>query len=285
MRFNKGGKEGGSSFERPPVGYAVGVLCAIYDLGVRETPGSSFGPRHQICLWWELSHLDSKGSPHTLRDVVTMSTMEGSNLSTRMEALLGRDLTPQERENFDPGSVLGRRCKLLLAVSPKKPDGSPFVKAAMPAEATDAQLVVQGDYRSSLPRFVEKLVGDPAVLERMKREAAAGGGDLVVVAPKGQVVLPGRAPSQAQVAPTAAPPPPPPPPEPVALPKGWREVTTPAGKTYYVGPDGRPQWEPPGAPTPPPPPPAPAKRGRAAAAPPPPPEPAVEPAGDDDIPF
>lgn len=270
MRFNKGGKEGGASFERPPVGYAVGVLCAIYDLGVRETPGSSFGPRHQICLWWELSHLDSKGAPHTLRDVVTMSTMEGSNLSTRMEALLGRDLTPQERENFDPSSVLGRRCKLLLAVSPKKPDGSPFVKASIPSEPTDPQIVVQGDYRSQLPRFVEKLVGDPATVERMKRDAAAGGGDLVVVAPKGQVVVPGRAPSQAQVAPSAVVPPPPPPAGP-ALPKGWRAVATPTGQTYYVGPDGRPQWEPPGAALPPPPP--------------PPPAPAGEPAGDDDIPF
>lgn len=284
MRFNKGGSGGGGgSFERPPVGYAVGVLAAIYDLGVRETPGSSFGPRHQICLWWELNHRDSKGQQHTLRDVVTMSTMEGSHLATRIEALLGRDMTESERGDFDPVTVLGKRCKLLLAVSPKRPDGSPFVKMAMPVEKSDPPIVVEGDY-SQLPRFVEKLASDPARLEQMRRELAAGGGDYVSLAPKGP--LPGSVKAPAGAAKTAGQPvPPPPPPTPPAsdLPAGWRVVQGPDGNAYYAHQDGRTQWERPEAAPPPPPP---ARRGKAAAQPPAPPvAPVPKPEGDDDIPF
>lgn len=265
MRFNKGGG-GGGSFERPPTGYCVGVLAAIYDVGIRATPGSSFPPRHQVCFWWEVSHRDSKGNAHSVRDVISMSTMDGSNLANRIEALLGRPMTDAERGDFDPSVLLGRRCKLLLTVSPKKPDGSPFIKMAMPAEASDPALAVEGDY-ASLPRFVEKLVTEAPVLEAMKREAAAGGGELVKVAKKGASVGSAQAPAgAAKIVGQQAAPPPPPAPAVDGLPPGWRAAKAPDGREYFVGPDGKTQWDRPGSTPPPPPPPA-------------------APAGDDDIPF
>lgn len=268
MRFNKGGG-GGGSFERPPTGYCVGVLAGVYDLGVRQTPGSSFPPRWQVCLWWEVSHRDSKGHAHTVRDVVSVSTMDGSHLANRIEALLGRGMTEQERGDFDPAILLGRRCKLLLTVSPKKPDGSPFIKTAMPAEPTDAQLAVEGDY-AVLPRFVERLV-DAARLEQMKAQAVAGGGELVKVAKKGASVGGAQAPAgAAKVVGQQVAPPPPAAPAIAGLPPGWRSARAPDGREYFVRPDGRTQWEPP-APLPP----APAADSTFSA----------PPAGEDDLPF
>lgn len=252
MRFNKGGN-GGGSFERPPTGYCIGVLAGIYDIGVRQTPGSSFPPRHQVCFWWEISHRDSKGHAHSVRDVITMSTMDGSNLANRIEALLGRAMTDAERTDFDPATLLGRRAKLLLTVSPKKPEGSPFIKTAMPVEGTDPVLVVEGDY-AQLPRFVEKLV-DPAMCEEMKRQAAAGGGELVRVASKGLSVGGKQAPAgAAKVVGQQVPPPPPPAPSVDGLPPGWRAAQAPDGRTYYAGPDGKTTWDRPGGAPPPPPP-------------------------------
>lgn len=294
MRFNKGSGGDGEGMEKPPVGYAIGVLAAIFDLGVRETPGSTFGPKHQVCLWWELSHRDSEGKPFGLRDVVTMSTMEGAHLASRVEAILGRDMKPEEREAFDPSTVLGKRAKLLLAVSPKKPNGVPFVKMAMPVEATDPVVAVEGDYTSALPRFVSKLVGDAKVEAAMLADLRRGGGDLAVCAPKGNGVVPGRAPAgSAKSVGQGAPPPPPA--APTGLPEGWKAHTAPNGRTYYSRPDGSTTWEaPPTAPAAPPPPPA------APAAPPAPPAapaaptaapkaaeaPAVPRApGEDDLPF
>lgn len=57
---------------------------------------------------------------------------------------------------------------------------------------------------------------------------------------------------------TGGPPPPPPsmspPPPPESLPSGWKSARAPDGRTYFIGPDGKSQWEKPvEAPAPPPP--------------------------------
>lgn len=254
MKFGKGGSDDGGSFEKPPTGWSVGVLCGVYDLGVRETPGSTFGPKHQVCLWWELHRKDSSGKAFGLRDVVTASTFEGSHLSSRIEALIGRPMTDDEREGFDPRPLIGKRARLLLATSPKKPLGNPFVKVCGPVEESDPKILPEGNYLAEVPPFVAKIVGETEAAALLE-EAKAGGGDSAIV-------WRGKAQAQGQgdldLGSKAAPPPAAPSSGPY-LPEGWRAHQTADGETYFERPDGSTTWDAPEPPKAPPPPAAPAK--------------------------
>lgn len=250
MRWNKGGNgDGEGSYEKPPTGYAIGILAAIYDLGVRETPGSRFGPKHQVCLWWELNHRDSEGAPIGLRDVVTMSTMQGSHLNSRIEAINGgRVLTDAQRDDFDPRSILGGRAKLLLHANE---GGNPFVKMAMPLEGNEADQTVYRDYGEHMPAFVAKIVGDE-MKDTMLADIRNGGaaGHALGIRGTGDGVQPGAAPagaSTSQTAASAAPPPAPTSGTTPALPAGWAAHKAPDGRTYYQRPDGSTTWDAPGS--------------------------------------
>lgn len=253
MRWNKGGSgDGESSYERPPVGYAVATLAAVYDVGVREVPGSKFGPKHQVCLWWELSHKDSKGGNIGLRDMVTMSLMSGAHLATRVEALLGRNLTDDERDDFDPATILGKSCKLFLAVGEgAKDDANPWVKSAMPLEGNEVLPVIGGDYINEVPSFVGKIVGDELKAEMVKDAQSGGVAGLALCAKPGEKIEAGAQEGQPE---TKAPPARKPPPsrEP-KLPEGWTaHKDDESGDTFYEGPNGETQWESPLADSPPP---------------------------------
>lgn len=249
MRWNKGGNGGdgeGGSFEKPPVGYTRATLAAIYDLGVRERPGSKYGPKHTVCLWWELSHKDSKGANIGLRDMVTMSTMSGAHLAARVEAILGRTMTDKEREDFDPSTILGGSCKLLLDASSE--DGNPWVKMAMPLEPTDKAPVVEGDYTAMVPGFVGKIVGDE-MKAKMLADAASGGKAGLALGIKGNGgIVPGAAAGQptagGSTEPAAPPSAPKPPTPPSGLPAGWKaHVDAASGRPYYERPDGSTTWD------------------------------------------
>jgi len=242
MKWNKGSSGGGEGYERPPVGWAVATLAGIFDLGVQQQPRSKYGPKHQVCLWWELSHRDSQGKQFQLRDVVTQSLFEGAHLSGRVEAILNRALSEDERDDFDPACLIGGRAKLLLAVSAANPNGNPFVKMAGPVEPTDPAIVPEADYSTEIPRFVASIVGDE-VVKVMQAEIAAGGGDSARVFSGAQTTLPLNSPPAA--APVAAP-------APDALPDGWTAHVDPSsGKTYYAGPGNVTTWEKPAPVAPP----------------------------------
>ena len=235
MKWNKG--SGGGDFEKPALGWATGVLAAIYDLGVQDQ-GGKYGPKHQVCLWWELNARDSEGKQFGLRDVCTLSLFEGAHLSARVAALLGRELSEDERDDFDPKTLLGQRAKLLLAVSPKNPNGNPFVKMAGPVEASDPEILPEFDYASAVPRFVESIVGDD-VAGVMLAEIRAGGGDSAN-AWQGENPRQPQTTQNAPSAPAASPPPA----APDALPEGWTAHVDPqSGKTYYAGPGNVTTWD------------------------------------------
>lgn len=215
--------------EHVPLGTHVAVLAQVYDLGIRNHP--RFGPRHELCLWWETAARDTKGGQFGVRDVVGANLSPKGYLRKRVEALLGRALTQDEAKSFDLGNVMGR-CALVTLVAPEKdPTGYPFVNGAVPMPAGMPGIRVEGDYTKA-PPFVNM------VLEQAAKAA------------QGQPATNGQAHQQTLPMGSTS-----------GLPTGWAQFTDPAsGRTFYRRPDGITQWEPPAtaAAAPPPAPPAPA---------------------------
>ena len=145
--------------ERCPVGVVVGILAAVYDLGMQE--GYEGKKQHKVCLWWEVSHRDTKGVRFTLPDMVTNSSSELSTLTQRVGALMGRAPTEEEMDvGYDTDPLIGKCC-LLQIDPPRKPGGWPFVKNVMPCPAGMSGINrVEGKYGPGdpTPKFVEKML-------------------------------------------------------------------------------------------------------------------------------
>lgn len=235
MRFTKG--SGGGDYEKPTADIHLARLCAIYDCGVRQAPGSKFGPKHTIVLCWTLGSKDSEGKAFIVYDPVTMSLMDGAHLAARIEAINKRGLTEAERDDFEPRTILGTYAKLWLK---ETGNGKIVVKQAQPVEEGHALIAPGEDYTKDVPRYVTKVVEEEAAtMDRFLKDINAGeaaGPDAIAMAipPEASGVNPGRAPATPEAAPPPA----------AALPEGWTAHTDPnTGKTYYAGPGGVTQWE------------------------------------------
>lgn len=123
------GYSSSGSGEKPPPGFHVAVLAAVYDIGKQKKEYAGEAKiQHQIVMVWEIDKRDSKGRRFTLADYVTASTHEKAGLRKRIAALLGRE--PYE-DDFDTDVVVGKSVYLMLK-PPAKEDGWPRIDTMVP---------------------------------------------------------------------------------------------------------------------------------------------------------
>jgi len=150
--------------EKVPVGTMLAVLAGVFDLGVRIHP--QYGPRREVCLWWESQKRDSKGRQFGVRDVVGANLSEKGHLRKRVEALLGRPISEAESKGLDLTTLIGRSCFITMTPPKKNPQGYPYVEGAVPVpDGFPANLKIEGDYREP-PPFVKKVIESNAAAIR-----------------------------------------------------------------------------------------------------------------------
>ena len=96
-----------SDFTPHPDGTHEGKVIGVEDKGERET---SFGLKHKVAsvIESETASMDD-GRPFTASLWVTLSGSTKSKLYKVRTALLGRDLTPEERTSFEETELIGKR--------------------------------------------------------------------------------------------------------------------------------------------------------------------------------
>lgn len=113
-----------SSFEQPPLGPHFARCIKIIDIGTQtgEYQGKKTVRRQNILTWELPNALMESGKPFTVSKFYTANIAnEKANLRKDVVAWRGgKDLSPEEIDNFDPKSLLGQPCQ----VSITKKDGS-----------------------------------------------------------------------------------------------------------------------------------------------------------------
>ena len=164
------------SGEKPPAGFHIAVLAAVYDIGrqKREYAGEEkIVP--QMVLVWEINQRDTKGRRFTLADYVTASTHEKSGMFKRIAALVGR--TPKDAD-FDTDLVVGRSVYMMLK-EPAKEGGWPRIDTMVPLPPGMVALLPEFK-ENPAPKYVttarEKAVGGwkPPTPTPANKSAVAG---------------------------------------------------------------------------------------------------------------
>jgi len=115
-----------STFTPAPVGAHGARLHQAIDLGTQES--SYYGPKRKVLLNFELpGKLMDSGEPFTVSNWYTASLSKKSNLRQDLISWMGRDLIPEEIQNFDWGVVKDIPC-LVSVVHHTKDDGSVIAK-------------------------------------------------------------------------------------------------------------------------------------------------------------
>ena len=111
-----------STFTPAPVGAHGARLYQAIDLGTQES--SYYGPKRKLLVSFELpGNLMDSGEPFTISIWYTASLSKKSNLRQDLISWLGRDLTPEEIQNFDWSVVKDVPC-LVSIVHHSRDDGS-----------------------------------------------------------------------------------------------------------------------------------------------------------------
>jgi len=115
-----------STFTPAPVGAHGARLYQAIDLGTQES--SYYGPKRKVLLIFELpGKLMDSGEPFTVSNWYTASLSKKSNLRQDLISWMGRDLIPEEIQNFDWGVVKDIPC-LVNVVHHTKDDGTVIAK-------------------------------------------------------------------------------------------------------------------------------------------------------------
>jgi hypothetical protein len=122
---------GKSDFVQAPEGVHNAVCVDVVDLGMVST---SFGPKHQIRIVWELETLmpPDKRNPQVQRPFMaskwyTASIGSKANLRKDLQSWRGKPFTEEELDKFDVDNVLQKPCRLVIQEYDKQ-DGSKGTK-------------------------------------------------------------------------------------------------------------------------------------------------------------
>lgn len=159
---------GGGDFELPSAGLKNAVCSNVYDLGVQE---SSYGPKHQVVLLWELDELDSDGARHWVIKTYTASLNDKARLREDLETWRGKGFSAEELAGFDLEAVLDKPCTLNIVHNESKA-GKTYanVKGVMPPQ--QGNVLKPAMPRSFVPSFLKERVLDwPGKAEAAKADA------------------------------------------------------------------------------------------------------------------
>lgn len=122
---------GKTDFVQAPEGVHNAVCVDVVDLGMVST---SFGPKHQIRIVWELEQLmpADKRNPQVQRPFMaskwyTASIGSKANLRKDLQSWRGKPFTEDELDKFDVDNVLHKQCRLVIQEYDKQ-DGSKGTK-------------------------------------------------------------------------------------------------------------------------------------------------------------
>ena len=115
MKLAVGGG-GDSEYEQPPVGEHKAICYRVIDGGrAEEDYLGEVNVRHKIFLFWELPECTmSDGRRMSIMNSYTASLNEKAKLYQHVTSWINRSFTEEEKEGFDPTSLLGKGCKLSI---------------------------------------------------------------------------------------------------------------------------------------------------------------------------
>jgi len=180
--------------EMPPIGYQHALLVAISDLGLQE----SFGRlKHKIVFTWELTAVDSSGTPFQISKIVNLSLNEEAGLRHDIEGWLGRPLTKEEDEKLDLDWYIGHEAELFIEIENRRNGRTGAIyRGIKPPQA------LQGMRPSGqpLPPWIAEMTqqGKFPIPEFMKNEpATVGSGTPAAPIPAPAAPAPSAVPAQA----------------------------------------------------------------------------------------
>lgn len=113
-------------FTPAPEGTHQGVCVDVVDLGEIET---SFGAKHTVEIYWQISEDMDNGKPFLVRRRYTASLHEKANLRKDLEAWRGKAFTEAELERFDLEALIGANC-LISVIHKQGSKGGTFANVA-----------------------------------------------------------------------------------------------------------------------------------------------------------
>lgn len=96
-----------TEYETHPAGRFTGRIIEVRDLGLVET---QFGDKHKVAAIIETEGIQqANGYPFQVWQKMTLSSNKKAALRKFREAVLDRELTAAEQEDFDPSDLVDRR--------------------------------------------------------------------------------------------------------------------------------------------------------------------------------
>lgn len=120
-------KEGGGSFQQPPVGTHLARCIRLIDIGTQKKEFNNkvkWAP--QVIIAWELPHEmmeatdEHPARPFVVSKFYTMSLDKKANLRKHLASWRGRDFTPEELKGFDLRNILDKPCMLSIILNEKE---------------------------------------------------------------------------------------------------------------------------------------------------------------------
>lgn len=110
--MSKAWETSGQTFDPAPVGVHNAICVGVIDLGTQtSTYNNEENTRRQNLVTWELpEELREDGKPHTISKFYTASIGEKANLYKDLTSWFGKPPVAP----FDPGSLLGKGCQLII---------------------------------------------------------------------------------------------------------------------------------------------------------------------------
>jgi hypothetical protein len=120
-----GVSDGGSGYEKPPVGNHTGICTKLIDIGTQtgEYEGNPT-ERRQCLVEWELPEEErTDGKPFTISKFYTLSRRDDGSIYISEKSNLFKDLTSwfgKPPTDFDPESLLGKGCQVIVTEKKEK---------------------------------------------------------------------------------------------------------------------------------------------------------------------
>lgn len=159
-----------SNYTPTPAGQHLVRCIQIIDLGLQQT---MYGVKDQLLITWELvNELMDDGRPFVTSRRYTKTISDKSRLKQDLESWRGCTFTEQEREEFDPRTLLGKSAMLNILHETK--DGKVYANIVsitpVPAgvdvpESSNPQLFFDQDepdttVLEALPEWLRKIISE-----------------------------------------------------------------------------------------------------------------------------
>ena len=115
MKLSVGGG-GDTEYEVPPVGEHKAICYRVIDGGsAEEEYQGEVNVRHKSFLFWELTECTMQdGRRMSVMGNYTASLNEKSKLYQHVTSWINRSFTDEEKQGFDPTTLVGKGCKLSI---------------------------------------------------------------------------------------------------------------------------------------------------------------------------